>query len=484
RYTSYRFNFVFLTEYLAPKSAMSANFQLRTNMDLEEIRRRLRSEYGSGVQSEAEISGVLADVDKDLEDCDAEFRRLQSRMIALQNQRKRLAEHKVFLALSAVTHSLIQNSGPVSDLNCGRNLVVYQSYRRTIEKFVLSLLHAVIAGRSSPRDTPKSIQPMTAQNPSDFPLLEQLLIPNIAFNNEKDLNRFQHAANLKVLALSDIVHWADLQQRKFLWAQITELDVAQCEDMMKHILEMHSLQELHFKQFPDNESTVILCSPPVATPSVQKLALTLRQTSHLESERLANVVFASITCPNLTSLFVEGKDGYKDPWPRDMVNGFISRSSFHLTTLSIKFIPLSDSDLIDLLRRLPSLHHLTVNDSNITSPSSITPLLIQSLHAFHQTSPVAIFTVLVKRLQTLSLTTSAEAQEAFNDRDFVDMVSSRWFLDGYKSDSDSMNLNGGMACLRSVVMRFTKRDVDEEVYRPLKYIEEEGMRVVVIGRNS
>ncbi|KAE9405909.1 hypothetical protein BT96DRAFT_915672 [Gymnopus androsaceus JB14] len=167
-----------------------------------------------------------------------------------------------------------------------------------------------------------------------------------------------------------------------------------------------------------------------------------------------------------------------------MVNGFTSRSSFQLTTLSIKFIPLLDSDLIDLLRRLPSLHHLTIDDSNTTSPRPVTSLLVQSLHAIPRTSSVTMFSVLVKRLQTLSLTTSAEAQEAFNDRDFVDMVSSRWFLDGYTSDSDSMNSNGRMACLRSVVMRFTKRVVDEEVYGPLKYLEEEGMRVVVVGQSS
>ncbi|KAE9404429.1 hypothetical protein BT96DRAFT_877595 [Gymnopus androsaceus JB14] len=82
---------------MAPSNQQQANFQLRTNMDWEEIRRRLRSEYGSEVQSEAEISGVLADVDKDLVDCDAEFRRLQSGIIALQNPRKRLEEYKVSL---------------------------------------------------------------------------------------------------------------------------------------------------------------------------------------------------------------------------------------------------------------------------------------------------------------------------------------------------------------------------------------------------
>ncbi|KAE9404458.1 hypothetical protein BT96DRAFT_916809 [Gymnopus androsaceus JB14] len=165
-----------------------------------------------------------------------------------------------------------------------------------------------------------------------------------------------------------------------------------------------------------------------------------------------------------------------------MVNDFISRSSFYLTTLSIKFIPIPDSDLIDLLGRLPSLQHLTVVDSNITSPRPITSLLVQSLHAIPRTSSVTVFSVLVKRLQSLSLTSCSDG--GFCDQDFVDMVSSRWFLDGYRSPSDPMNSNGGMACLRSVVMRFTKRVVDEEVYRPLKYLEQEGMRVVVVGQSS
>ncbi|KAE9404423.1 hypothetical protein BT96DRAFT_813473, partial [Gymnopus androsaceus JB14] len=82
---------------MSPSNPRQVNFQLRTNVDFEEIRQKLRSEYGSGVQSEAEISRALADVEKDLEDCDAEFRRLQSRMIAVQNQRKRLEEYKVSL---------------------------------------------------------------------------------------------------------------------------------------------------------------------------------------------------------------------------------------------------------------------------------------------------------------------------------------------------------------------------------------------------
>ncbi|KAE9404494.1 hypothetical protein BT96DRAFT_419327 [Gymnopus androsaceus JB14] len=154
--------------------------------------------------------------------------------------------------------------------------------------------------------------------------------------------------------------------------------------------------------------SIKLCAPPLSAPFIEELTLTLRQTSYPDPERLANVIFASITCPSLTSLFIEADDqtGYKHEWPRDAANGFVSRSSFHLTTLSIKSIPLSDSDLIDLLRLLPSLLHLTVDDSRIpaNSPSPITTRLSKSLHALHRRSSVAISSPLVQKLQSLSLT--------------------------------------------------------------------------------
>ncbi|KIK57507.1 hypothetical protein GYMLUDRAFT_146489, partial [Collybiopsis luxurians FD-317 M1] len=45
----------------------------------------------------AEMTGVLAAVDKDIEDCDAEEDRLRSRIIYIRNQRRRLQEYKVLL---------------------------------------------------------------------------------------------------------------------------------------------------------------------------------------------------------------------------------------------------------------------------------------------------------------------------------------------------------------------------------------------------
>ncbi|KAE9404502.1 hypothetical protein BT96DRAFT_989319 [Gymnopus androsaceus JB14] len=213
------------------------------------------------------------------------------------------------------------------------------------------------------------------------------------------------------------------------------IDIAQCSTAMKEVFEVwcSNLTDLGFRQFPD-DGAIKLCSPPISTPFVRKLTLVLRGTSHPEPERLANVIFASLTCPSLTSLFIEDVGGYKHMWPRDVVNDFISRSSFSLTTLSIMFIPLLDSHLIDLLHRLPSLLHLTINDSDVDAPSPITPRFIESLHAFYCANSVTLSSTLMKGLQSLSLTFTGED---FDDRLFVDMVSSRWFPPSYADGLDS-----------------------------------------------
>ncbi|KAE9404490.1 hypothetical protein BT96DRAFT_916836 [Gymnopus androsaceus JB14] len=546
---------------MPPCCEPQSSFQLRTKVNFAEIRQRLRSEYGSAVQSEAEISGTFADVDQDIDDCGAEVRRLQSRIVFLQNQRQRLMVYKNCLCFLRSPIRKLPNETVlrIFDFACDMNELTSKKLQ-TMPALVISgvcarwrdlarscpelwsriklemwttprhladlpILHlylqysqqspliveipdikvaiqgadhlAVCATLSSCSNRWKSLaspyvvyEALMAQNPTDFPVLEQLLIPNIFFYKERSLNRFQHASNLKALGLCHIERWEDSQQRKFPWTQVTKIDVAQCEDMMKPIFEMHSLQGLRFRQ-SGFEGAVKLCSPPITTPSVQKLALTLTQTSYPESERLANVVFSSIACPSLTSLVIEGLAGYKHVWPRDAVNGFISRSSFHLTTLSIKFVPLSDSDLIDVLRRLPSLVHLTVDDSNIptNSPNPITLRFVQSLHAFPHASSAIIPSVLMRSLKSLSLTFSgSDAQDGFDDRGFVDVISSRWFPDHYANRYGldalySLDSEGGIACLRSVVMRFTSRDVDEEIYSPLKNFEEEGMMVVVVGQS-
>ena len=51
---------------------MDRDIQLPMNVDFAAVRRKLGLEHGPAVQSETGISGVLADIDEDLEDCEAE----------------------------------------------------------------------------------------------------------------------------------------------------------------------------------------------------------------------------------------------------------------------------------------------------------------------------------------------------------------------------------------------------------------------------
>ena len=63
--------------------------------------------------------------------------------------------------------------------------------------------------------------------------------------------------------------------------------------------------------------------------------------------------------------------------------------------------------------------------------------------------------------------------EIFDDLAFVRMVQSRWLPDSEYATMIGMN------CLRSVVLKFSKREVEEEVYRPLQDLDRMGMSVVI-----
>ncbi|KAE9384625.1 hypothetical protein BT96DRAFT_640840 [Gymnopus androsaceus JB14] len=99
---------------------------------------------------------------------------------------------------------------------------------------------------------------------------------------------------------------------------------------------------------------------------------------------------------------------------------------------------------------------------------------------------VTISSAIVPQLESLSLTFSSSG--TFCDQSLVDMVSSRWFpaayADGYGvNTSKSLESEGGTVCLRSVVLHFPNREMDEEIYGSLTHLEEAGMRVVVTGKS-
>ncbi|KAE9384623.1 hypothetical protein BT96DRAFT_1007876 [Gymnopus androsaceus JB14] len=330
-----------------------------------------------------------------------------------------------------------------------------------------------------------------------FPVLETLVFPNLIFDDPAGLNPFQNAPNLHELSLASL-SLANLGERsRFPFNQLTTFSINRHPAEMGNLLKISDkMRKLHIREvLPGDSAYYEHCTPPVAAPALKTLSLSLSFFPNQNS--LAEVAFASLTCPSLSSLFIEARNEYNWPWPRQDILGFVSRSSFLLATLSIQFIPLSDLDLIDLLQSLPSLLHFIINDFKpplsiaSTSPgdqeSPITSRLVQSLHAFPQMNSVTISSAMVPRLESLSLTFSSSG--TFCDRSLVDMISSRWFpaayADGYGvNTSKSLESEGGTVCLRSVVLRFPNREVDEEIYGSLTHLEEAGMRVVVTGKSS
>lgn len=532
---------------MVPKQRVE--FQPRITVDFAEVRKKLRSEHGPAVNSESDsISRILEDIEKDLGDYDAEVHRLQSRIVVLRNQRRRLEKYKTWMSSFRSPTRLLPNETllhifdyacDVNELTskdlrkmptlsisgvCGRwrglaisrpdlwsricfkpgtdtrhwpSFPILQLYldsshqsplsieipdSSALEPHHLSTIRAC-SGRWQKLEVKLSdFKALTSQAPLHLSELEELMLPNIALGHLSRLDYFQDAPKLCRLTLGK-VPLVNMHEHCFPWKQLTMLNIAQFGPDMKGVFELCSnLTELHLCHRA--ASQIDSCVPPIIAPVVKRLVLSFWQSSSEPSE--ADIIFASITCPSLTSLLVDGvTDAHA--LPKDEVDAFIARSSSHLTTLSLKSIMFSDLNLINLLHRIPSLLHLKIDDSGVQSGHSpITSHLVQSLHAFPYTTSATISSALVTGLQTLSLTLSSSDSDAqnFSDSDFVDMVCSRWYPDVVGTHGDPGNSESETACLRSVVMRCMQRALDEEIYRPLKHLEEAGMMVVVVGENS
>jgi hypothetical protein len=121
---------------------------------------------------------------------------------------------------------------------------------------------------------------------------------------------------------------------------------------------------------------------------------------------------------------------------------------------------------------MPELLHLEIDNSG-PQPIPIMTHLISNLTQHRSTSDS-----LIPKLHTLSL---KHILGTFSAQSFVTMVESRWFKPG--SDLSAAMSSLGIGCIRSVTLMFQGK-VDAEVYKPLRILDEEGLRVVVAGSNG
>ncbi|KAE9404447.1 hypothetical protein BT96DRAFT_877618 [Gymnopus androsaceus JB14] len=416
---------------------LTANIQLRTNVDFSDARRRLRLEYGPASPFESEISKTLMDVDNDLKDCDTELNRIQSeinrlqaRVVFLHNQHRRLEKYKTCLfSLRAPIRKLpneivlriFDHTCDTNELTSRRlqtmpalllshvclrwkelasaypelwcricirmdrlpSFTILDFYLHSSQQFPLILefpgkvellkphhltLCATFGARSNQWkslevQSPPVFQTLIA-NSAHFSMLEKL---SLEYWFDSSMDCFQNASNLQSLTV-----WIDLEifpSSNFPWTQLTQLVIHHCNPRLDVLFGIcPNLKDLTFDLATIGRNTG--CEPTVTAQMVERLELILPARimyGREPDESLLDVIFASITCPSLKSLLIEVDNGYKESWNKDELNSFITRSSFHLTTLSIKFIPLSDLDLIDLLCHLPSLLHLTIRESKTSS---------------------------------------------------------------------------------------------------------------------
>ncbi|KAK1216818.1 hypothetical protein PQX77_020551 [Marasmius sp. AFHP31] len=204
-------------------------------------------------------------------------------------------------------------------------------------------------------------------------------------------------------------------------------------------------------------------------------------------------IVSNLTLPSLTKLYIMGDcdwDGAFDrEWPRGSIDSFLSRSQSAgvLTTVVFDGLPITDVDVITFLQHTPSLESLTLNELFAKNyyrdhlngaelglgqtVQSVSRLFVDTLNTrFHPSrSPF------LPKVRSLRF----RVHKHFDaDAEFVDMVKSRW----YSSRAEQATLTH--ASLREVTLTVLNRDLDEELYEPLKEVEEEGLRVVVEGNGQ
>ncbi|KAF9064644.1 hypothetical protein BDP27DRAFT_1333240 [Rhodocollybia butyracea] len=308
-----------------------------------------------------------------------------------------------------------------------------------------------------------------------FPLLTELCIFSVLdWEQTPDLDRFEYAPKLCALTTTELAtSKAPYHQLRHLDLQYRNLELAEI------LHRCPSVESLGFKNYEEEEEEDHTPDHGAHYTWRNITSLTFR-TDDDDDVSYVERVFSSFDLPSLDVIVLDGC--WRGAWPTETFISFISRSSCMITTFTLHSISLSDSDFIAALRVMPSLLHLEIKDHKWddehvqTQRSSITSRLISSLIQCESTS-----VCLVPKLHTLHLVSKLDTG-AFDDSSFLSMIESRWFRPG--SDLCATMFAMGRHCIRSVVLKFGWREVDPEVYKPLRILDKEGLRVVVSGTNG
>ena len=183
------------------------------------------------------------------------------------------------------------------------------------------------------------------------------------------------------------------------------------------------------------------------------------------AENFGNV-FNGLMTPALSELRIESQ--YQNPvqWAQPQFVSFLSRSACALRKLDLDGIPISDFQLIEILRMLPSLVELVINDDQVT-PRSVTNILLQQLT--HRPPNVRSLPLLSPQLQSINFQGRFEVDSQI----FGDMVTSRWRIHESMGADD---LTFEITRLKTMMWKLCG-SLDEETRARLKKYSDEGLEL-------
>ncbi|KAF9019820.1 hypothetical protein BDP27DRAFT_1411851 [Rhodocollybia butyracea] len=442
----------------------------RVTVNFPGLHDKLRTEYGPASVRPDELASVLQNIQKDLEDCEAEIHHLER----LRQEKQRLEQYaaqmrSLFSPIRKVPDEIICH---IFDDCCDMN-----SFQ------VIDLMHrphtAIISRdlNRKPTIVISSVCSRWRRNALSMPVIWSRISLHWKRNAYRDYGEDEHAGVFFLLSL-------------FL------------RRSQQHSLTVH----LKIEEYP-------ILKQGVLHPLTQLFAqmeyipqgFNYLQLSHLDFLPGPDDIQKSFDrCPNLFSLRVaelwQSNDDTADAvmyatssrleilTNNEVISGrswdnfepfmaFVRQSSFHLTTFSIQQLIISNANLVDVLVHLPTLQNLTVDDSGISPKySPISSEFIESLHGYRASSLRPSNAIIIPRLRSLRLLNVTAT--VFSDQLVVDMVQSRW-IPTRLNDVGTSTLE--VDCLRAFTMTFLNRSEAEAdgVYTSLAPIERHGMMIVV-----
>ncbi|KAF9059695.1 hypothetical protein BDP27DRAFT_454480 [Rhodocollybia butyracea] len=504
--------------------------------EMSKIENDLRSEYGPFVKPPKRVKEILALADKDIEDYDFEIARLREQLTIIEAQKEQLGTQRAKLRALLSPMRKMPNEILFRILRqvCEENVIQHGLYQRwdgkddVLTSSATTYLPAVAVSsvcsrwRELTRASPSFWANMTVEIHSldgdmdelsfmvtrylerseEFPFLKLFLQhahrwESFACWADHSLSFYRMLSQLRFPSLLelDIRHFADPDSNALdIFEHAPRLRILATTDAPPSKTPFNQLETLHFckslrvasptelantlRNCPFLKKLLLLFDVEVQDPMAQGMWKNITWLNMMEPfEQHLNMVFLSFSFPSLTELIVES-EFHETTWPVESFGSFVTTSSCMITAFTLRGISISDLDLIAALRVMPSISYLKIDDINDidSAQRTITSHLISSLR--HQSTSF----LLAPKLHSLHLISVRKSKVPFDDATFIGMVESRWFKPG--SDLSAAMFSMGKACIRSVVLTFSWREVDAEVYQPLRNLDAEGLRVVVAGTNG